>query len=345
MPILLKVDDLQALVSRDNEDVLSSVLRAVRMTGAIFYDNDAKGPWVAATPTVAEIAHRVMPGFEYIIPFHIIMVGKSWVWLNEEPEGAVLVTPGEVVMFPRGDEHTCASHTGMSEENPDLDDFYRKGRSLPIKVRINPAGEGDICNFVCGYIGCDASPYNPLLDALPRMLQTRISEASRTLFVNLIAAALSESTGHTAGGESMLARAAELMFVEIVRNYANDMPDDQRSWLSGLRDPHVGRAMHLIHSRPAENWTIDRLARSVGLSRSVFADRFVEHVGVAPIAYLTRWRMQIAARRLDERNTSVAQAAADIGYDSEAAFRRAFKRHVGKTPGEWQKRRQLALAN
>lgn len=338
MPILLKVDDLKALVSRDNEDVLSSVLRAVRMTGAIFFDNDASGPWVAATPTVADIAHHVMPDFESIIPFHIVLVGESWAWLNDQPDTTVLVKPGEVVMFPRGDEHTCASHPGMTEI-VNLDDWARRGRPLPIKMRINPTGDGERCNFVCGYLGCDASPYNPLLDALPRMLQTRLSAASQALFSNLLAAAVSETTGHTAGGEGMLARAAELMFVEIVRNYANGLADDQRSWLSGLRDPHVGRAMYLIHTRPAEAWTIDRLARSVGLSRSVFADRFIEHVGVAPITYLTRWRMQIAARRLDEKGTSVAQAAVDIGYDSEAAFRRAFKRYVGKTPGEWQRRR------
>lgn len=343
MPLLVEVEEFEAAMTRSSEDVLSGVLQAVRMTGAVFFDNDARGTWASATPTVAELAEKVMPDFGYVIPFHVVTMGEVWFWITREPESAVLVKAGEVVIFPHGDEHIGASEPGLYDK-ANLGDFHRgPGTPLLVPYNINPSGEGPISRFVCGYLGFDASPFNPLLNVLPAMIHSKMSEVNRGLLVNLVAAALEETSGHKAGGETMLARAAELMFVEVLRNYIGALPDGERNWLSGLRDRHIGRAMHLIHSRPAENWTIDRPARSVGLSRTIFAERFADYVGMAPIAYLTSWRMQLAARRLEESGTSVAQAAADVGYESEAAFRRAFKRTVGETPGDWQRRRVEAV--
>jgi AraC-like DNA-binding protein len=338
MPLLVEVEEFEAAASRSTEDVLSAVLQAVRMTGAVFFDNDARGTWASATPTVAELSKRVMPDFGYVIPFHLVTVGQVWFWIVDRPESAVLVKAGEVVMFPHGDEHIGASEPGLYDK-ANLEDWNRHGRPLPIPYNINPSGEGAVCRFVCGYLGFDNAPFNPLLKVLPAMIHSQTSDMSRRLLVNLVAAALEETSGHRAGGETMLARAAELMFVEVLRNYIAAAPQSERNWFSALRDRHIGRALHLIHSRPAEGWTIDRLARSVGLSRTVFAERFVEYVGMAPITYLTSWRMQLAARRLEDSGTSVAQAAVDVGYESEAAFRRAFKRTVGETPGDWQRRR------
>ena len=152
----------------------------------------------------------------------------------------------------------------------------------------------------------------------------------------MLRVAANESEFGGAGSEIILAKFAEVMFVEVVRNYVARLPEDSRGWLSGLRDRHVGQALQLIHSRAADDWALHSLAREVGLSRSVFADRFAHYVGVSPMHYLGRWRMQLAARRLVESTVSIAQAGAEVGYESEAAFNRAFKKHLGLPPGAWR---------
>ena len=134
----------------------------------------------------------------------------------------------------------------------------------------------------------------------------------------------------------MLARLAEAMFVEVVRKHLARLPADSIGWLSGLRDRHVGQALRLVHGQPARDWSLDRLAREVGLSRSVFAERFTRYLGLAPMQYVARWRMQLAARLLGAPGVSIAQAGAEVGYEFEAAFSRAFKKHVGASPGAWR---------
>lgn len=159
---------------------------------------------------------------------------------------------------------------------------------------------------------------------------------------DLIRVALAEGGGHREGRETILAKLSELMFVEVIRQYLEGIPTDSRGWLSGLRDPHVGEALRLIHARPAENSTLDSLSRKVGLSRTIFADRFSHYVEVPPMQYLARWRLQLASRLLEQSGTCIARAAAQVGYESEAAFNRAFKKFVGVPPGAWRKERLAA---
>ena len=157
--------------------------------------------------------------------------------------------------------------------------------------------------------------------------------------VSLVRAGVEESRQTTAGGETMLAKLAELMFVDVIRKYIESLPEDARGWCSSIRDTQIGAALHLIHERPAHAWTVEALAREVGVSRSVFAERFVSYVGLSPISYLSRWRLQVAANLLTQGMT-LARAAAEVGYESEPAFNRAFKKYVGLPPGTWRKRRQ-----
>jgi transcriptional regulator GlxA family with amidase domain len=192
---------------------------------------------------------------------------------------------------------------------------------------------------VCGFLGCDARPFNPLLDALPRIVHAPISAESRRWLDSLVGMAVRASGGGGAGQEAMLAKLAELMFVEAIGSYLDRLPADARDWLAGVRDPQVGAALRLMHGRPADPWTPDRLARDVGMSRSSFADRFAAYVGIPPMQYLGRWRLQLAARMLETRTVSVGQAAAAVGYQSEAAFNRAFKRVLGQAPGVWRRGR------
>jgi transcriptional regulator GlxA family with amidase domain len=194
---------------------------------------------------------------------------------------------------------------------------------------------------VCGYLGCDARPFNPVLQGLPRLLHARAADGAECM-AQLIRLAVDETAKRRSGGETVLSKVAELMFVDVVRRHIDALPPGSSSWLSGLRDNHVGAALALMHGRPAEAWTLERLAREVGLSRSAFAERFAHFVQESPMQYLTRWRMQLATRLLERQGVGVAQVAAEVGYESEAAFNRAFKKCVGAPPGAWRRSRQVS---
>jgi AraC-like DNA-binding protein len=319
-------------------DVLSDVLRAVRLSGAIFFDHYVRAPFVGGSPRSAAIAGRVLPGAEHVIQFHAVLAGSCWGVLTDDPGPSTRLDAGDILIIPMGDANTVSSAPGMRAE-PNLDLYNRPtDRPLPVVFHHHGAGTED-CHFVCGYFGCDLRPFNPLLESLPRLFHAQMSAASRSWLVNMLHVAAEESELGGAGSETMLAKLAEVMFVEVIRKHIARLPEDSRGWLSALRDRHVGEAMRLMHGQPTRQWTLDALAREVGLSRSVFAERFAHYVGLAPMHYLARWRMQLAARRLETLGISIAQVAAEVGYESEAAFNRSFKKYVGTPPGAWRKGR------
>jgi AraC-like DNA-binding protein len=324
-------------------DVLSDVLKAVRLTGAIFFERHLQAPWVGESPPSAAIASMVMPEAEHVISFHAILSGSCWAALAGNPASDVRFNAGDIVIYPMGDANVLSSAPGMRGV-PDLDQYCRpRGRPLPIVTRLDNDGSA-YCHLVCGYFGCDARPFNPLLEALPRMLHSQMSAAGQSWLTNMLRLAAEEAERGSAGSESLLAKLAELMFVEVVRKYIVQLPEDSKGWLSGLKHRQIGHALRLIHADPARPWTLAELAHEVGLSRSVFAERFAHYVGVAPMHYVGRWRMQLAVRRLKIPGISVAQAGAEVGYESEAAFNRAFKKYVGVTPGSWRRGQSLVRA-
>jgi AraC-like DNA-binding protein len=249
-------------------------------------------------------------------------------------------------MFPHGDGHVVSSAPGM-RGNPDFS-WLAKTRveQLPLNVAYDgdtvslhaPPDRGADTAFVCGFLGCDVQPFNPLIAALPRLLHLRASEDNAWI-ANFTQQAVTESHTRRPGGEAMLARMSEMMFVDAVRRYADQLPAQSEGWLAGLRDRFVGRALALMHEQPAQRWTIDELGRCVGLSRSALHQRFAQLIGVPPMQYLAQWRMQAAARLLLETRGTVASIAVEVGYDSEAAFARAFKRSVGQPPAAWRRDR------
>jgi AraC-like DNA-binding protein len=321
-------------------DVLSEVLRAVRLTGAIYFDVTAHAPWVAETPPVARICGEVMPEFEHVIAFHIMLDGWCWAHLADDSAPPIELAAGDAVLFPQGDRHAMGTEPGRHAE-PDLSLYYRPtDRPLPF-VLTELGGSGERARFVCGYLGCDARPFNPILATLPRMMHVRAEANGGHRLAELIRMAVEESTSRREGGETILARLSELMFVQALRRYIDDLPAESRGWLPGLRDPHVGAALSLMHAQAAENWTLERLAKKVGLSRSALSERFSHYVKEPPMHYLARWRMQLAARALESPAAGIAAVAADVGYQSEAAFNRAFKKYVGVPPGEWRRTRRL----
>jgi AraC-like DNA-binding protein len=326
-------------------DVLSDVLLAVRLTGAVFFDIEARSPFAAESPPVQAITERVMAGAGHVITFHTVMEGSCWAEPIGLPNPPFHVRAGEIIVYPLGDPNVLSSSPGM-RGTPDPALYYKPAdRLLPFPLKMNQDDGADKCRFVCGFFGCDSRPFNPLLSALPRIVHAPLSVPSRGLLDSLISVAVQDSGYKGAGREAMLAKVAELMFVEAIRNHIDSLPNDARGWFAGLRDPQIGAALRLIHGRPSEPWTLDSLAREIGLSRSSFAERFTTYVQMPPMQYLGRWRLQIAARLLEAQNVSIAQAAAEVGYQSEAAFNRAFKRYAGLAPGAWRRERMGIAAS
>lgn len=317
-------------------DALSDVLRTISLKGAIFFTVDASAPWVAEAPAAYKIAPVVMPGVQHLIEYHVVTRGECWGGIaGEEP---VRLSEGDVIVFPHGDPHVMSSAPGMRGEP--VMDVYASPPPLPFSLELGERGRAEV-NLVCGFLGCDARPFNPLLENLPRVLHVRRGGARGDGWLgSLIRLTLSEAEARRPGGECVLARMSELLFIEVVRRHLEALPAGQTGWLAGLRDDCVGRALALLHNRPAHCWTLEELAHEVGLSRSAFAERFAQLVGQPPMQYLAQWRMQLAARLLSRGNANVASAALEVGYDSEAAFSRAFKKLVGMPPGAW--RRQQA---
>lgn len=318
-------------------DVLSDVLSAVRLTGAVFYDVEASAPFAAESPSTDAIADRVMKGAGHVIGFHVMTEGSCWAEVIGRAEPPIHFRAGEIVVFPAGDRNIMASAPGMRGTLDESLYFRPADRLLPFSLKVNAPAGSDSCRFVCGYLSCDSRPFNPLLNALPRVVHSPLSQASQGWLTSLLDVAIRESVARSAGSEVMLAKLAELMFVEVMRNHIDRLPEDARGWFAGLRNPQIGAALRLIHGRPTHPWTLDSLAREVGMSRSAFAEHFSAYVQMPPMQYLGRWRVQIAARLLDTQGASIAQAAAEVGYQSEAAFNRAFKRYVGVAPGAWRR--------
>jgi AraC-like DNA-binding protein len=321
-------------------DVLSDVLRAVRLTGAVYFDFELSSPWVAEAPPSRELAGKVMPGAERIIEYHLVARGTCWGHaLGEDP---IRLQEGDLILFPQGDAHVMSSAPGMRAA-PDMSHFARPSTTLPIVYELGGGGP-ERARVVCGFLGCDERPYNPLLTALPRVIHLAAAgpQATTGWLGTLLTAAVKESGSARAGSENVLARLSELMFVEAIRRYLETLPPAQTGWLAGLRDPVVGQALAALHGTPQHSWTVERLAQLVGVSRSVFAERFTEMVGQPPMQYLALWRMQLASRLLIE-GRQVSAVAADVGYESEAAFSRAFKKLVGQAPATWR-RRPVAMA-
>jgi AraC-like DNA-binding protein len=315
-------------------DVLSDVLRGIRLTGAVFFDFELSTPWVAEAPPSHEIAGSVMPGAQRVIEYHLIARGNCWGHaVGSEP---IPLREGDLIVFPQGDAHVLSSAPGMRSV-PDHSMFVRRSSPLPVVYEMGGGGP-ERARVVCGFLGCDDRPYNPLLGALPRAIHVsaRNPHAASGWLATLVNIAVVESGAGRPGGENVLARLSELMFVEVIRQHLETLPPGGTGWLAGLRDSVVGQALAALHAEPAAVWSVESLARAAGVSRSVFAERFAAIVGQPPMQYLALWRTQLASRLLAEGG-QVAAVAAAVGYESDAAFSRAFKKLVGRSPAAWRR--------
>jgi AraC-like DNA-binding protein len=316
-------------------DPLSDLLRVIRLDGAYFYSVKAAGPWGVEARSAQQLLPHILPGAEHLISYHIVTKGQCFGGLVGEE--MVELNPGDVIVFPHGDPHIMASHPGMKS-------VPREPGSVPARypgtVHLG-AGGPETTAILCGFLGCDLRPFNPLLASLPHRMHMR--GLSNTWLGSFTRQVIEESQALRAGAETVLTRLAELMFIEVIRQYLDDMGPNQTGWLAGLRDEVVGKALTLLHARPGHPWTLVELTREVSASRSKLVERFTELMGEPPMQYLTRWRMQVAAKLLVESGAKVSAVGAEVGYESEAAFSRAFKKATGTAPGAWRSRRRATL--
>ena len=331
-------------LSHASSDTLSDVLEVVRLTGALFFIVDATTPWVAEAPASTHLAPVILPNVQHVVSYHVVSEGACWC---ESPgQAALRLEKGDVLVVPHGQAYqiasTCGLRTGWS-----LDDalgWFRAMASGQLPFVVTEGGNGpERLQLVCGFLGCDALPFNPVLMTLPALLRVRLHDDSRSRLHALLEFALTESNRARPGSRSVLLRIAELVFVEVLRSYLTSGAGEDSSWLAGLRDPIVGRALTRLHAEPARVWTLPELAREAGASRSVLAERFTSFVGQSPMLYLTHWRMQLAASRLTAGAAPVSAVASGVGYESEAAFCRAFKKVTGVTPASWRNRPRANL--
>jgi len=317
----------------------------MHMGGALYLNAEFTAPWSTTARPDRALCDVFQPRSERVISFHLIASGSCWARLEDDPSTAIQLTAGELLVVSQGDEHIMSSDL----DTPPI-------AAAPILATHLEAAPGEIINLsyggggattrvMCGFLSCDEMLSNPLLSALPRIFKVDMrNDPSSAWLESSLQFAAAESGRAKPGSAIVIGKISELMFVEAVRRCLEALPPDRTGWLAGLRDRFVSRALSYMHAQPAHDWTVDELARKVGLSRSALAQRFSDLLGQPPMQYLARWRLQLAAHELLTANKPLAMLAAEVGYESEAAFNRAFKREFGLPPAGWRKSRSKVAA-
>jgi AraC-like DNA-binding protein len=321
-------------------DVLSEVLKVVKLQGAMFYNGEFSSPWSFCSPPSHTVAPYIAPSARHVIIYHLLTEGRAFARLVDGER--ILLDAGDIVIFPHGDAHFIEN--GPPTKAVDMLKELARIFSQGLKVS-RFGGGGEVTRFVCGFMACEPRLSQVFLSGLPPVFKVNIrNEASGRWLENSIRFSVNEADTSRAGGEAVLAKLSEVLFVETLRAYIAHLPAEQTGWLAGARDAEVGRALALMHRNPAHPWTIASLAREAGVSRSVLAERFRHYLNEPPMAYLTRWRLQLGAQLLASTSYSVAEIASEVGYESEAAFNRAFKREFKVPPARFRSQSRAAQA-
>ncbi|RST56035.1 AraC family transcriptional regulator [Variovorax sp. MHTC-1] len=317
-------------------DALSETLRVVRLVGAIFINGRFTAPWCYQSPRADTVAPILEPGAERVVIFHLITEGECYVELAGEPP--VHLIAGDAIIFPQGDAHRMTSQPGLPPATGGrLDEVLsRRPRQLAY------GGGGATTRLVCGYLACDARLAGMLLAGLPALVRVNVRGSNAGTWLEAsVRYALAEARSPRPGGAGVLAKLSEVLFIEVLRLYMNEQGEGRTGWLAGVGDRIVGAALNALHKSPAHAWTLDELARTAGSSRSVLAERFQQLVGSSPMQYLTQWRMLLAANLLCRSNAPLASIAEDVGYQTDTAFSRAFRREYGAPPAAWRRSRSM----
>lgn len=309
-------------------DALSDMLRVTRLTGGVFLHAEFTADWCVAARMTPELSARFLDPPGHQMPFHYVAEGELEVAVGSKPP--VKLHAGQIVLFPHNDTHVMGTNLNLAPISLGEVTLQRQG----VGLRFISHGQGGAATrLICGYLGCDSRPENPVIAALPAALRLSVPELMRSTFEY----AARECESGRPGSDTVLAKLSELIFVEAVRSYVEAAPQARGGWLAALTDPVLARALAVLHADVARPWKVEDLARKVGTSRSVLAERFTRTIGMAPMQYLAHWRMQVAAHELKTSRTSLARIAERVGYESEAAFSHAFKKAFGKAPAGWRR--------
>ncbi len=322
-------------------DAFSEILSGVKLHGAVYFTAEFSAPWGVSAPESHKMAAALSLGGVHLVLYHLVVEGTARVELDQGQP--LLLQPGDVVVFPHGHPHHLCNGNNFTRPFPDY------GINAKIKDRdlslLRAGGGGENTRFVCGYMSCDPHLSRPILTGLPPVFKINMrTDRSGLWLENSILHLAEEAAQGGVGSEAMLTKLSEALFVDTLRRYVAALPDQQTGWLAGTRDPIVGKSLGLIHSRTAHPWTLATLAEEVGISRSALAERFTRYLAEPPMTYLTRWRLQLAARSLEKTSRGVAEIADSVGYESEAAFNRAFKREFGSPPGRYRTVHKSAIS-
>jgi AraC-like DNA-binding protein len=319
------------LLTQFQEDVFADVLRSIHLQSALYCRAHLSAPWGLAIPQ------------RQVAVFHIVTAGACWLTVEGTDEPVFLAT-GDLIILPHGHAHVVTDQptTPVTE----FEDFV--SRHPPDKYgRVYGDGQGPQSTLVCGEYQLEEYAANPLYAVLPTSLHASSRQRRANPWIKTIVQLVrTEAQGDQPGAETVITRLSEILFLHLVRDYLSSLGDGQAGWFRALQDPQIGQALALIHHQPEERWTVESLARSVGLSRSALSAKFTRLVGVPPLRYLTDVRLTKAAALLRTQPATLVAAALSVGYDSEVAFSKAFKRRFGAAPGAYRReRRPLRLTS
>ncbi len=317
-------------------DALAEVLRAIKIDSAIYLNGEFSEPWCVLSPEASHLAPAFGRDGSHVIVYHLLCEGRAY--CEVEDGGSVELVAGDLVALPHGHRHRI----GAGGRTPPID----VGTALPgiLERGLEPVmagGGGESSKFICGYLACDPHLSQSFLGGLPPIIRLNIrDDVSGQWLENSLRFSVSQAASRDPGAQEIVAKLSEVFFAEALRRFQRELPPGETGWLAGAREPSVGRALMLMHHRYAHPWTVPQLAREVGVSRTVLSERFRHFLGESPIAYLTRWRLRLGARALTSTSRSVAEIASDVGYESEAAFNRAFKREYASPPARYRREHQ-----
>jgi AraC-like DNA-binding protein len=316
-------------------DALSDVLRVARLTGGVFLHAEFFEPWCMAARVGPEHCTPALGPASHLILYHYVVEGELRIRVGEQGGEGLVLGAGDVVLLPRNDVHLVGSDLTLPPvAGNDIIQPPKDGGLFSIRH----GGSGRRTRMICGFLGCDCTDENPVLSTLPALLKLAAEQGGAAEWIrSTFQYAAEEVASGRPGSETVLGKLSELLFVEAVRRYAEALPQGQTGWLAGLRDPYVARALALLHRDISRPWTVDDIGREVGLSRSALADRFISLIGMPLMHYLASWRMQVASQKLRNTSASLAQVAESVGYGSEAALSRAFKKAFGTAPATWRR--------
>lgn len=318
-------------------DVLTDVLNSLHIHGALYFEVEAGHPWVLVNPPMNMIGSFMLPEVEHVIPFHIMLDGEGWAKSDNDTLPPIKLESGDVVMFPMGSSHALTSNIENWQGTAAESSFYQQTAAKQHPFTAVKLGEdGTRSYLVCGYIGFNAKPLNTVLNTLPKMLVVKDHINNESLMKQLLLSTLQEMHKSSESAKSIVTKLTDLIFTQALRQHMESHSErDKQSWLSAMQDEHIGKALMFIHQSPFKKWTLALLANECAMSRSSLAERFNHYVGQPPMQYINSWRMHLASKLLAD-GMSILQVSEHVGYSSESAFQKSFKRYVGQTAGEWR---------